>query len=95
MGTDVVRTPTLVSLNEVGMLLRDVRRPETEPLETRRLDQTPGRVVDRIGEDRSRIGTSGFMKPPPADDGRYLGSFVFDVTRSHLELGLHHNLRRQ
>ncbi len=79
-GPHVVRTPTLVGLNEVGVLLRDVRRPEAETLETGRLDQAPGRVAGRIGEDGSGIGASGLMLAPPADDGRDLGPFRLGVT---------------
>ena len=74
-GPHIVRPPTLVGLNEVGVLLRDVRRPEAEALETGLLDQAPGRVAGRIGEDRSGVGAPGLMRAPPADNGRDLRPF--------------------
>jgi hypothetical protein len=72
-GPDVVGPTPLVGLNEVGVLLRHMRRAQAEPLEARRLDQPTGRITRRVGEDRTGIGSPGLMLPTPADDGGDLG----------------------
>ena len=92
---DVVRPAVLVRLNEVGMLLRDVRRAHPEALQPRRLNEPSGRVVCGIGEHRAGVGPTGLVLATPSDDGAHRRPFLLDRTRPDGQLGRHHDLGRR
>ena len=73
--------PALVRLDEVGVLLRHLRRAEPEALQPGRLDEPPGRVALGIGEHRAGVGATGLMLAAPSHDGGHRRLFVLHRSR--------------
>ncbi len=74
-GEDVVGRPAVVGLDEVGVLGRHLRAAVPQSLAPREIDESARRVVGRVHEDRSGVGTPRLvLAPPPHDLGdRRLG----------------------
>ena len=67
--THVVGRAAPVGLDEVGVLGRDLGAcPMRRPFRPHGVDQPPGRVAGRVGEDRAGVGPAGLVGPPPAHD---------------------------
>src|SRR3954453_8031989 len=56
------------SLDEVGMLVADRCAADAQPLETGVIDKPARAVLRRIAKYRARVGTTGLIRAPPAND---------------------------
>ena len=57
-----------VGLEEVGVLGRDDRAADPEPLEPGGVDEPAGGVAGRVAEHRAGVGAAGLVLAPPAHD---------------------------